>query len=89
LVLVALLHSSRHAEKMFCGRLRGILGAVSETRTFRQAWPVWRFVALAVLALSVGWLAWHLHSLSYLGFWIALIVLNVVQLVWDWRRLPR
>jgi Flp pilus assembly protein TadB len=55
----------------------------------RGAWLVWRFLALVVLAACTGYLAWYLHSLSVVAFFIAILVLSVVQLGWDWWRLGR
>jgi hypothetical protein len=57
---------------------------MSESRTFREAW---RLVSLVVFAFVIGWLAWYLHSLSGVAFWVALLVANVLILVGDWLRL--
>ena len=60
---------------------------MTESRTFREAWPTWFLVSLLVFAFGIGWLAWYLHSLSVVAFWIALLVANIWILVRDWLRL--
>jgi hypothetical protein len=57
---------------------------LSDSRSF-----IWRFLAVAILAACTAYLAWFLHSLAVVAFWIALIFASVAQLVWDWWRLPR
>jgi hypothetical protein len=59
------------------------------TRSFREAWPLWRFLALFILAACTGYLAWYLHSLGVVAFFIAILVLSVMQLGRDWWRLHR
>jgi len=62
--------------------------AMNKARRFREVWPI-RFLAiLIVFAFVVGWLAWYVHSVIVVLFWLAIIAWLGVLIIRDWWRLP-
>jgi hypothetical protein len=59
---------------------------MSQPRRFRDGWPIYRWVTLLVFALTLAYLAWFLHSLAILAFWIAELACLVGLMTRDWWR---
>jgi hypothetical protein len=60
---------------------------MSLRRRFRDVWPIYWWVTLLVFALTLAYLAWFLHSVVILAFWIAELVCVVGLMIRDrwWR----